>query len=90
MLRDRTRKPGRIAAEAAGVSLSAAQRVWQARRPQHDRVRAFKRSNDMEEPAGQAAAIAAAAPVCLLCFERHPATLYRSIVARCWGIGRFI
>ena len=39
----------------------------------------------MADPAAQAAALAAAAPVCLLCFERDPATCHRSIIAELLG-----
>src|ERR1700676_1568648 len=37
---------GRMAAKAAGVSLRAVQRLWQANRLQPHRIRTFKKSND--------------------------------------------
>jgi len=37
---------GRMVAKAAGVSLRAVQRIWQANRLQPHRIRTFKRSND--------------------------------------------
>jgi hypothetical protein len=44
--RQATHWTGRMVAKAAGVSLRAVQRVWQANRLQPHRVRAFKASND--------------------------------------------
>ena len=44
--RQATHWTGRMVAEAAGVSLRAVQRIWQANHLQPHRVRTFKRSND--------------------------------------------
>ena len=38
---------GRMVARAAGVSLRAAQRIWEAQRLQPHRIRTFKKSNDL-------------------------------------------
>jgi hypothetical protein len=44
--REATHWTGRMVAKAAGVSLRAVQRIWQANRLQPHRVRTFKTSND--------------------------------------------
>src|SRR5260370_3855896 len=44
--RQATHWTGRMVAKAVGVSLRAAQRIWQANRLQPHRVRTFKTSND--------------------------------------------
>jgi hypothetical protein len=44
--RQATHWTGRMVAKAAGVSLRAVQRIWQANRLQPHRVRTFKTSND--------------------------------------------